>query len=127
MPEPAYDYAVIRIVPRVDREEFVNAGVIVFCPALGYLGCKVEVPETRLRALAPTLELGPVRRHLEAFVEICEGDPGGGPIAALPLNERFHWLVHPRSTSLQTSPVHAGCTADPAKTLQHLFETLVSC
>jgi len=117
----ACDHAILRVVPRVEREEFVNAGVILFAPTRGFLGCTVAVGdpaiEARLRALAPGLDLAAVARHLEAFRAICAGDPSAGPIAVLPISERFHWLVAPRSTIVQTSPVHGGLCDDPAAAL----------
>lgn len=125
MPDAAYDYAVLRIVPRIDRAEFVNTGVILYCPARRFLDCRHRIDPDRLRALAPGLDPALAERHHQAFARICRGDPEGAPIAALPQGERFHWLVHPRSAAFQTSPVHAGCTDDPSQTLDHLFASLV--
>ncbi len=121
----SYDYASVRVVPRVDREEFVNAGVIVFCLARGYLGARVQLDESRLRALYPTIDAELVRQHLEAIPRICEGAAGGGPIARLSRRERFHWLVAPRSTMVQVSPVHSGMCVSPERTLDDLFRQLV--
>ncbi|HUH63750.1 MAG TPA: DUF3037 domain-containing protein [Terracidiphilus sp.] len=104
----SYDYAVIRIVPRVEREEFINAGVIVFCPEKRYLAARVSLDEARLRALWPEADIEMVREHLAAIERICAGDPAAGPIAALSQRERFHWLVAARSTVIQPSPVHTG-------------------
>ena len=127
MPAPAsYDYAVVRVVPRVDREEFLNAGVILFSKARHFLAACVEVDEARLCALAPTVDLDMVRRHLEAIVRICAGEEDAGPIALLPQRERFHWLVAPRSTIIQVSPVHGGLCDDPATRLNELFVRLVT-
>jgi hypothetical protein len=132
MPEPdppelsPYDFAVIRIVPRVDREEFVNAGVVVFCPARKYLKAKVLVDEARLRALWPEVDVPLLRRHLEPFPEVCAGEPDAGPIAAKPLRERFHWVVAPRSTMIQISPVHTGICESPDGVLEELFARLVA-
>ena len=127
MPAPAsYDYAVVRVVPRVDREEFINAGVILFCKACRFLGSCVEVDEERLLALAPTIDLDMVRRHLNGILRICDGEEDAGPIAQLSLSERFHWLVAPRSTIIQVSPVHAGVCDDPSGQLKDLFTQLVS-
>jgi hypothetical protein len=123
---PAFDYAVLRIVPHVEREEFVNVGVILHCPAAAFLSCEASVDLARLRALAPSLDPALVCRHLDAFRAICLGDPTAGPIASLPLGERFHWLVAPRSTILQTSPVHGGIADDPATALRDLFARRVA-
>jgi len=126
MPELAsYDYVVVRIVPRVERAEFVNTGVIVFCRTRRYLGARVELPRARLAALAPDLDPEEVERHLAVIPAICAGGPGSGPIGALSLAERFHWLVAPRSTVVQTARAHCGLCADPAATLDHLMERLV--
>ena len=130
MPAPAFSYAVVRVVPRVEREEFVNAGVILFCAERRYLGCRLlddprRLP-ARLRALAPHVDPGEIARHLEIWRSVCEGEAAAGPVAALSASERFHWLVAPRSTSIQTSAVHAGISDDPSTTLAHLFETLVA-
>ena len=119
-----YDFATIRIVPRVEREEFVNAGVIVFCPARKYLAAKVAVDEVRLRALWPEADLELISRHLEAFPNVCAGDTDSGQIAARPLRERFHWVAAPRSTIIQISPVHTGLTDSPEQTLLQLFSKM---
>ena len=119
----SFDYAVIRVVPRVEREEFVNAGVILFCLERNFLAARVEVNEPRLRAFWPEIDLDLVRQHLEAIPRICAGSPDAGPIARLSIRERFHWLVAPRSTMIQVSPVHAGlcARAEPESTLDELF------
>jgi len=121
----SFEYAVLRVVPRVEREEFVNAGVIVFCLAQRYLKARVHVDEERLRALWPALDVAMVRRHLEAFPHICEGAADAGPIAKLPLRERFHWLVSPRSTVIQVSAVHSGLCESPERALDDLFRQFV--
>jgi hypothetical protein len=121
----AYDYVSIRVVPRVDREEFVNAGVIVFCLTRDFLDARVTLDEPRLRALAPSLDLDLVRRHLEAIPRICAGDSDAGPIARLSRRERFHWLASPRSTVIQVSPVHGGVCESPEQALGDLFRKLV--
>jgi len=109
----SFDYATLRIVPRVEREEFLNAGVILFCLERRYLACRIHLDEPRLTALWPGLDLNAIRLHLEAVEKICTGDPNGGPMAALSQRERFHWLTAPRSTILQTSPVRTGiCTKE---------------
>jgi len=117
----SFEYAVIRVVPRVERGELVNAGVILFCLQQDYLAARVEVDEARLRALWPEIDLDLVRQHLEAIPKICAGTPDAGPIGKLSLRERFHWLVAPRSTMIQVSPVHAGLCEDPERTLDELF------
>lgn len=124
-PDAWYDYAIVRVVPIVDRGEFLNVGVILRARTLSYLGVRIEVDEMRLRSLAPGIDLTLVHSHLEVFRAIAEGDPAGGPIAALSLAERFHWLTTPRSTVIQTSPTHVGRCADPAAALDDLFERLV--
>ena len=103
-----YSYATVRIVPRVERGEFVNVGVILFAREQEFLNARIELDRERLRALAPELDVDLVERHLRTFEDICAGRDRGGPVAALPASERFHWLVSPRSTMIQTSPVHAG-------------------
>ncbi len=128
MPEPArspFSYAVLRVVPRVERGERFNAGVVLFCRQRGFLGATVELDERRLAALAPDADAQDVRSHLEALVKVAAGDPDAGAIAALPASERFGWLVAPASTIVQASEVHTGLTDDPAKTLDSLFAELV--
>jgi hypothetical protein len=120
-----FDYAVVRVVPRVERGEFINAGVIVSCPALQYLKAKVELDERRLAALDPTIDQTTVREHLRAVVAICEGGPQAGPVGLLPPRSRFHWLVAPRSTVIQTSPVHTGLCDDGDRMLERLFDHMV--
>jgi len=104
----SFDYATIRVVPRVEREEFINAGIIVFCLEKKFLAARIHLDEARLKALWPTIDLDLVREHLEAIPRICAGDPAAGPIAKLSQRERFHWLIAPRSTMIQPSPVHTG-------------------
>lgn len=124
-PEP-FQYAVLRLVPRVEREEFLNVGVIVFCRTRRFLAARVALDPRRTRALAPDIDLEAVREHLDARVRIAAGDPEAGPIAALPQSERFHWLVAPSSTMIQTSSAHSGLCDEPETVLEHLFEQLVS-
>lgn len=129
MPERyAFEYAVVRIVPRIDREEFINAGVILHARAAGFLGCEIALDRELLRVLdtGGTLDADGVAAHLQAMRDVCGGAAAGGPIARLPPAERFHWLVAPRSTAIQLSPVHAGVTDDPAATLRQLYGTLVA-
>jgi hypothetical protein len=120
-----FDYAIVRVVPRVDRGEFVNAGVIVFSPTAGYLDARVELDRARLRTLAPAADLDVVESYLEAIPKVCAGGGEAGSIGDLPQRARFHWLVAPRSTIIQTSDVHSGVHEDPAAALQSLFEKLV--
>ncbi|MES1262297.1 MAG: DUF3037 domain-containing protein [Acidobacteriota bacterium] len=127
MPAPvSFEFATIRVVPRVERGEFVNAGVIVFCLAKKFLSAKVQVDSERWRALWPEIDVEVIREHLEAFPKVCAGAPDAGPIAQLSLRERFHWLVAPRSTMIQISPVHSGLCEAPEETLSALFGRLVS-
>jgi hypothetical protein len=123
-PSP-FSYAVYRLVPRVERGERINVGVLVFCRPLGYLGARTALDEQRLAALWPELDPETVRPHLAAIERIAAGDPDAGPIARLDLTERFHWLVAPSSTIIQPSAVHTGVCADPPAQLEHLFRTLV--
>ena len=120
-----YDYAIIRVIPRVEREEFVNVGVIVSCLAQGFLEARLALDEQRLMALDATLDIATVRDHLAAIPTICAGGEQAGPIGQLPQRERFRWLVAPRSTTIQTSPVHTGCCQDPTAVLEHLLDTMV--
>jgi hypothetical protein len=121
----SFDYAIVRVVPRVERGEFINVGVILFCLTSRFLAAKVELDEQRLLALAPEVDLELVRGHLEAIPRICAGGRAAGPIGQLPQKERWHWLVAPRSTILQTSPVHSGLCEDPAQALEHLVDQMV--
>jgi hypothetical protein len=121
-----FQYAIVRVVPHVERGECLNAGVVLFCRPLGFLGALVELDEAALRALAPDCSPEAVRDQLAAVRAVAAGDDGGGPVAALPPSERFHWLVAPASTIVQPSPVHTGLTADPAAELERLFAALVA-
>ena len=125
MSNAPFSYAVYRVVPRVERGEQVNAGVVVFCRPLMYLGARTAVDEARLRALWPQLDVDGVRRHLHAIERIAAGDPDAGPIARLDVTERFHWLVAPSSTIVQPGEVHTGICGDPADQLDRLFAALV--
>ena len=120
-----YDYAVIRVVPKVDREEFINAGVIISCPDLSFLEARIKLNESRLLALDSNVDLELVRNHLAIIPIICRGGDEAGSIGQLPQRRRFHWLVAPRSTIIQTSPVHTGRCSDPATALDHLVATMV--
>ena len=116
----SFDYAVLRVVPRPDREEFINAAVVVFCLEKRYLDVRVHLNPDRLRALSPDADLDLIRQHLEAVERICSGDPSAGPIARLSQRERFHWLTSPRSTILQPGPVHTGVCDETGDLLDRL-------
>jgi Protein of unknown function (DUF3037) len=120
-----YDYAIIRVVPRVEREEFINVGVIVSCPARGFLEARIELDEQRLMALDATLDVESIRTHLATIPTIGTGGEQAGPIGQLSQRERFHWLIAPRSTIIQTSPVHTGWCKNPTAMLEHLLNTMV--
>jgi hypothetical protein len=120
-----YSYAIVRVVPRVERGECVNVGVVLFVRARRYLAARVELDRPRLLALAPDLDLVLVERHLAIFLAICDGRAEGGPLADLPPAERFHWLTAPRSTMIQTSPAHVGRTTDPADEVDRLLDSFV--
>ena len=121
----SFDYAVVRVVPRVERGEFVNAGVILFCSTREFLDARVELNAQRLLALAPDIDVPLIQSHLEVIPRLCRGGKDAGPIGELSQRERFHWLVAPRSTVIQISPVHSGVGDDPVAALQGLFEKLV--
>ena len=121
----AFNYAVIRVVPRVEREEFVNVGAVVYSPTRAFLAARTELDRDRLAALGAPLDLDLIEHHLTAMVAVCAGDPGAGPLARLPLSERFHWVVSPRSTVVQTSAVHTGLSDDLPAALEHLMDTMV--
>jgi len=121
----SFDYAVIRVVPRVERGELINAGAIVSCPTQDYLAARIALDPARLRALSPSIDLAEVEAALALIPLVAAGDPRGGPIAALPRSERFHWLVAPRSAIIQTSPVHTGLCDDPAAALDQVIARLV--
>ncbi len=126
MPTPhTYDYAVIRVVPRVEREEFINVGVIVSCPTARHLEARIELDEARVRAFAPFLDIEALRPYLDAIVAICNGDANAGPIAALPARARFHWLTAKRSSIVQVSPAHVGRTTQPERVVEHLMQRMV--
>ncbi len=120
-----YDYAILRVVPRVEREEFINAGVILSCQRSGFLQASIALDEARLLAMDPHADVDAVRRHLGAIVAICAGDEGCGPIARLPYRQRFHWLTAKRSAIIQTSPVHTGRCTDAAAALEHIMDRMV--
>ena len=120
-----FEYAVLRVVPRVEREEFMNVGVIVYCRALGFLETRCALPEARLRVFAPDLDQDEIAARLHTFERICRGRTTGGTIGQLPIAERFRWLTATRSTVVQCSPVHSGLSADAGETLARLLAQLV--
>ena len=123
--EHTYDYAIIRVVPRVERGEQVNVGVIVSCADVDFLEAAVEMDEAAVLALDPGADLETIRANLATIPLVCRGGTDAGPIGALPARGRFRWLVSPRSTIIQPSPVHTGRTSDPAACLQRLMDRLV--
>ena len=120
-----YDYAIVRVVPRVERGEFVNVGAILSSAERGVLQARIEVDEARLRALDPTLDLAAIRAALDSIPAVCAGGAAAGAIGRLSLRERFHWLVAPRSSSVQTSAVHSGRCHDLDATMEHLMARMV--
>jgi Protein of unknown function (DUF3037) len=126
VPDPCtYDYAIVRVVPRVERGEFVNAGVIVCCTARSYLDARIALDEARLLALDPACDLETVRAGLAAIPLVCAGGAAAGALGSLSLRARFDWLVAPRSTTIQTSPVHSGRSRDPGRALEELLDAMV--
>jgi hypothetical protein len=125
LPPSPFQYAIVRVVPHGARGECLNAGVVLFCRARGFLEARVAPDEAPLRALAPDEDVAAVHGHLDALARIAAGDPEAGPIAALPASERFHWLVSPSSTIIQWSPVHTGLSDDPDGELERLVDQLV--
>ncbi len=121
----AFDYALIRVVPRVDRGEFINAGVVLFCSTEAFLDARIELDRQRLTALAPDVDVTLVENHLAVIPTVCRGGDEAGAIGQLPQRARFHWLVAPRSTIIQTSPMHSGVHEDPQVALEKLFRKLV--
>jgi len=123
--EYTYDYAIIRIVPRVERGEQINAGVILSCVDTDFLDTRIELDEARLRAVDPDPDLDAIREGLATIAAVCAGGAPAGQIGELPPRARFRWLVSPRSTVIQMSPVHTGRTSDPAAALERLLDTMV--
>ena len=121
----AFDYAIVRVVPRVERGEFVNAGVIVFSPTARFLDARIHLDTERLHAIAPGIDLDVVQNYLDVIPRICAGGDEAGAIGCLSQSERFHWLVAPRSTMIQMSPVHAGVHSDLRAALEQLFARMV--
>jgi hypothetical protein len=120
-----FEYAVIRIVPRVEREEFLNVGVVLYCADQKFLQAVFEINEDRVKAFYSDTNIALLHSYLCAFKLICTGDPSGGPISQLPIAERFRWLTAARSTMLQTSGVHSGLCLDAQETLEKLYNRLV--
>lgn len=120
-----FEYTIVRLVPRVEREEFINVGVILFCKERRFLDARIELDTARATAFAPGIDLDDVRSHLAVIPLVCQGGSGAGPVGELDQAERFRWLAAPRSTIIQTSPVHSGETDDPAAELGHLLTTMV--
>jgi len=120
-----YDYAVIRVVPKVEREEFINAGIILFCPEKEFLEARFDLDEQKLSALAPGSDLALIKTHLSVIPVICRGGYEAGDLSKLSQRERFHWLTSPRSTIIQTSPVHNGYCSNPEEELNHLVKVMV--
>jgi hypothetical protein len=123
--ELTYDYAIIRLVPRVERGEQVNVGIILSCPDADFLEARIEVDTAAVRALDPNVDLDALRATLDTIPVICRGGPDAGPIGELPPRGRFRWLVSPRSTIVQPSAVHTGRTADPAACIEKLMDRMV--
>lgn len=121
----SYDYALIRVVPSIERGECINVGVILFCRTRRFLKSLIDLNVQRLLIIAPDVDVALVREHLAYFERVCAGGAQSGAIGELSQSERFHWLVSPRSTMIQTSPVHSGLCQDPEAALQHLFNTMV--
>lgn len=121
----SFDYAIVRVVPDVAREEFVNVGALLFCHALDFLDARIELDRPRLLALAPSLDLLMLEAHLASFGTLCQGGPDAGPLGLLPRRERWHWLVAPRSTIVQCSPPHTGMSADPSAMLDRIVARMV--
>jgi hypothetical protein len=123
--QSSFDYAIVRIVPQVEREEFINAGVILRCRERRFLAARVELDCVRLRALSPGLDLEMVQAELDLIPLVCAGGPAASPLGELNQAERFRWLTAPRSTTVQVSPVHCGLCVDPQTALDDLFEKMV--
>jgi DNA-directed RNA polymerase subunit N (RpoN/RPB10) len=125
-PDDAFQYAIWRVVPSVERGEALNVGVVVYCRRRQFLAARVLVDESRLRTLSPDLDIDATRRHLDGMARVAAGDPDGGAIAAMPQSERFGWLTAASSTIVQPSPIHTGLCADPQAVLDRLYTRLVA-
>jgi len=121
----SYDYALTRVVPSVERGECLNVGVLLFCRTQRFLGVRIHLDQARLLALSPDLDLATVQQELDDIVQICEGGPQAESMGQMSQSERFHWLVSPSSTVIQTSPVHTGLSSNPEAALEQLFKTMV--
>lgn len=121
----SFEYAIVRLVPRVEREEFINVGVIVHCHDRDYLAARIELDEARIVALAGDIDIPFIEQHLAAIVDICKGGEDSGPIGKLPMRERWHWLTAPRSTIIQTSQAHAGLCESPEDWPDRLLDRMV--
>ena len=120
-----FQYALLRVVPRVERGEFINAGVVLYCQDAKFLDARIYLDRERLRALDPNLDPEAVQAHLDVARKVCEGGPGAGAVGMLPPGQRFGWLVAPRSTVVQPSPVHTGFADDPEEAIEHLLRVMV--
>lgn len=120
-----FEYALLRVVPRVEREEFINAGVVLHCQETNFLDARIHLDYDRLRAIDPEADHKAILAHLETARLVCQGGPKAGSIGSLPQVQRFGWLVAPRSTVVQASPIHTGFTEDPEEALDHLLDTIV--
>lgn len=122
----SFDYAVIRLVPRVERGECINLGIVLFCRTAQFLGARLEPDWARIETLAPgQVDRDAVQRQVDYIMQVCAGDTAAGPIAAFPLSERFYYLISPRSTMIQPSPMHSGLCDEPAVALEHLMDGMV--
>ena len=121
----SYDYAIIRLVPAVERGECINVGIILFCRTRRFMAARIHIDEARIHAFAPNLDLKAVQTQLDHLLLVCSGQEGSGPIGQLSQSERFHWLVSPRSSIIQTSPVHSGLCQQPESALSSLLQKLV--
>lgn len=126
MAREEFQYALLQVVPRIERGERINAGVVLFCRRQRFLAARIALDRARLSAIDPGADAGEVERHLEVYAQVAAGDPAAGAVAAMPDSERFHWLVAPSSTVIQPSPVHTGLTEDAAAALDALFTKLVA-
>ena len=127
MPAPlSFDYAVVRVVPHVEREEFINVGVILFCRATRFLGARLELDRERLKFVDPGIDLETLNEEFDVIRRVCAGGPAAGALSELSQTERFRWMTSPRSTTVQTSPVHCGLCADPKSELDRLFEQITT-
>jgi hypothetical protein len=120
-----FEVAILRVVPCVERQEFLNVGVLLSCPSHDFLDAQIELDRTRLRAFAPTIDLDLIEEHLQTIPLICAGGEAAGPIGKLAQRARFYWLTAPRSTMIQCSEVHSGLCENPAATLQKIFQKVV--